>query len=560
MSAPENRCWLVKLAFERVQTYLFAVARLKAMIGGNTLMGEVLRGRLGAGGFEGQSLPALTGGHACLPNSAQAVLADLPGQDPQDPLQGHDRDDPRAAYERGVLVRDGGHLHAVFAHAQEAHDFVLAARRLVARELPGLPLSAHVVELTRTEAGWQEPERQQEQVPAGEATLVDLPQLQVCQEVGHGPASTVRRRAEGSTYVSASVHAREEAAERFDAGRSHDVLGLLRPALLQAMNLDPAQHRPPTEFEDVAPSGYLAVIAADGNGVGGRSTAWRGTSARADFFAREAHGEQFFHAMRRAVRRAFVAAIGATFRPLGGGLLPFRPMMLGGDDLLLVCDAPDALPFVCAYARQLSGQPLPDERGPLEVGIGVAVVKSTFPFHHAHALAEQLQASGKRLWRERPEVGSVLDWVALSESWHDDVAGVRRAQFLRRYRLGGNGPVETLLLTGKPYPVLGPGLTLETILQAAEQAAARGLPRGQLMALAEGLEHGRRQAEHAVRLLAPDVRALLRPILAEPSFSPWHAVGEGYWKSALLDFLEVFELERVRRARVQGKEQEAGHA
>ena len=33
----------------------------------------------------------------------------------------------------------------------------------------------------------------------------------------------------------------------------------------------------------------------------------------------------------------------------------------------------------------------------LHLGIGVAIVKKTFPFHRSHALAEQLAASAKRL-------------------------------------------------------------------------------------------------------------------------------------------------------------------
>ncbi len=36
----------VMLEFARVQTYLFAVSELRAMVGANVLLGEVLRGRL----------------------------------------------------------------------------------------------------------------------------------------------------------------------------------------------------------------------------------------------------------------------------------------------------------------------------------------------------------------------------------------------------------------------------------------------------------------------------------------------------------------------------------
>ena len=46
MNAETCQPWLVKLEFQRVQTYLFAVPDLKSMVGANTLLGEVLRGSL----------------------------------------------------------------------------------------------------------------------------------------------------------------------------------------------------------------------------------------------------------------------------------------------------------------------------------------------------------------------------------------------------------------------------------------------------------------------------------------------------------------------------------
>ena len=556
---------LVKVEFERVQSYLFAVPELKAMIGANARVGEILRGRLVNGGFAAGkpiSLPRLAcDGGAALPQGVDPDKLSLAAPDPKDPLTSpRDSDDPASAFRRGILARDGGHLHAVFPDPGKASDFIRQARQTVGRELPGLLLAARLIPLELGQKGWKEGEEGTAAADGGEA-LMDLPQFQVCQVTGQGPASRRDLRTpagEPARWIADAVRARRLAARLFDRGKSGDILGLLRGRLVRELGLEQCDEEAlfPSEFEDVATSGYLAVVAADGNGVGKRSKKWREEGNALDYFAREAHGEKFFHAMRVAVRKSLVAALKDTFRvpveriqTAGVGRLPFRLMMLGGDDLLLVCDAAYAMPFCVAYADQLNRTPLKltqqdgSDIPPIDVGIGVAVVKKKFPFHRSHALAEQLAASAKRSYRERPSCGSTIDWLAISEAWHEDVAEVRRRDARRSYSVDGAGP-ETLILSRKPYPVLGNDRSLKKLLEGAGAAVGK-LARGQLMALADGLGRGKRQADWAIRLLGDDARTALQAALNNKS--AWHDVGSGRWATSVLDFLELFELKRLRQ-------------
>lgn len=79
-----------------------------------------------------------------------------------------------------------------------------------------------------------------------------------------------------------------------------------------------------------------------------------------------------------------------------------RLLMLGGDDLVLVCGAPYALPFVRALAKHVREETkeLPGDKTPLDIGAGVAIVQASFPFHRAHQLAEQLAESREPQGRE----------------------------------------------------------------------------------------------------------------------------------------------------------------
>lgn len=112
----------VHIELQRVQTWLFSVPRLRAMVGANTLLGEVLRTDL-------PDLACETGPWCLAPLSGN-----FPNAQPDDPLRDHD--DPAADAQQGILSRDGGHFEAVFSSGAEA--FADAAAALLRQRLPGL--------------------------------------------------------------------------------------------------------------------------------------------------------------------------------------------------------------------------------------------------------------------------------------------------------------------------------------------------------------------------------------------------------------------------------------
>ncbi|RMG32435.1 MAG: hypothetical protein D6725_17605, partial [Planctomycetota bacterium] len=262
--------YLVQLEFKRVQTYLFSVPELKGMIGANTLLGEVLRGRLlqrnGNTGFASiarehspqnlqvaTALPASQSPNADnLPALAVQCGASLPpgidiaSLEPAarlgslcDPLSGADRDDPNGNYANGVLARDGGHLNAAFPDQQSARRFVQAARQLIARRLPGLLVDWRVFELKKENDHWVLPKDERgrptpvelsaDQYTHCGGTPVYLPQYQICDITGLLPAAEEGCTPDGvREWFSSSVREKRKAATRFAQGKSYDVLGILR--------------------------------------------------------------------------------------------------------------------------------------------------------------------------------------------------------------------------------------------------------------------------------------------------------------------------------------------
>ncbi|MFB1490235.1 MULTISPECIES: hypothetical protein [unclassified Thiocapsa] len=510
------------IELKRVQTFIFEVPRLKAMLGANALIGQTMR----------HELPALL--------DEQGSRLDWPaeiglqsGDDPLDhaATDPDDRDDPAKLYQRGILARDGGHFIVLFDDEPAAKRFLEQAEAVLAERLPGVLYEA------RIETFPEPKERQGQARHPHETALLDLPVLQVCQETGQGPASARNKK---GNWQGESVRYRLEWGDRFYKGLTQDIIGLLRPTLYPDRDMG---WQEPDDLAQLAAGGYLALIHADGNGIGKRYKSWRDRARSTVEVVKEAHGEAFFHSMRVAVRRAVVDALQATFSG-PGGVRPYEILMLGGDDLLLACRADRALDFARAYAEELTRYRLADGQ-PLTVAIGVAIAQKTYPLHRLHELAEELASSAKRLYRALPddEESSVIDWQVVTQSWFADVAEARRQSERIRYQV--NDQSETLLLTGRPYRVLGPG-GLDGLLDAVQELDRKGrqqpqgartgddtndedkAARSPLRALRTACEQGRLMAEMAFARLRPETRACLG----------WEK--DELWKSVSVDHSPVY--------------------
>ncbi|MBK8579484.1 MAG: hypothetical protein IPN78_15085 [Candidatus Accumulibacter sp.] len=520
----------IDISLKRVQTFIFEVPRLKAMLGANALVGQTMRHDLSKLAIDCGSVPL---------DGASAPAADT--TDPLQPKDQFDRDDPRALHRNGILARDGGHFMAIFADEVSAKNFKYAAEALISMNLPGV-----LFDIDERPLGSGNLEKGGRKAEALEAHLLELPVLQICQETGQEVASQSSQRTdERKIWAARSVRQRTVAGETFRKGKTRDIIGLMQHqlGLTQASGW-----QAPEDLENLCAGQYLALIHADGNGVGKRYKDWaRKAPDGIGAIEREAHGEAFYHSMRVAVRKAVVQALEKIFANRKD-VRPYEVLMLGGDDLLIACRADKALPFALAYAGALKEIGLVDET-PLDVGIGVAIAKASYPLHRLHALAEALAASAKRLHRAKPSRGSVIDWQVVTNSWFDDVAQARRAADYRRYTV--DGKEESVVLSRRPYPVLNDD-GLEGLLGAVkdldekqEQAQAEGeegAARSPLRALRAAFESGRRSGQMAFDRLDPKVRQILAGGNGD---SPWTQLAGDQCLTRVLDIIDLREISRL---------------
>jgi hypothetical protein len=503
----------VHIELQRVQTWLFEVPRLRAMVGGNALLGRTLRDEL-------PKLARETGSGWLLAPCRETY----PAADPNDPLE--DYDDPAADAKDGIVSRDGGHFEAQFESGADA--FADAAGQFLRSNLPGLrfQISVDGVPCTRSQVHLS----------------TELPVLAPCEWTGRGLASDTVEQGGERPAVSLDVARRHEAASRAEDGTAVDLASLLC-ATTRLHELDR-----PQELQDLVGNGYLALIHADGNGVGSGLANNNSDSERAAFFHR--NRVLLRRALQKAIddicdrdepRRIEESARAEKSGKATGVFAPLVPLMLGGDDLLLVCRAEIALPFVVSLCRELDAIQQDSSGFQLTLGVGVVIAGHKIPIHRLHEVAEQLASSAKQRFRGFPDdqsKRSVVDWAVYTTSAVEEPEIVRQRDWLR-----GSGGGRRVL-SQRPLDVLGQRLDcLEGLVSGAEKLKVA--PRSQLRYLVEQLPRGRALSELAFAELPQQAKG---PLAAAGVTAPWRqAATGGLWLTPLLDLVEIAEIAGLGR-------------
>jgi len=166
----------------------------------------------------------------------------------------------------------------------------------------------------------------------------------------------------------------------------------------------PSDTHLPYDFEELsahANKNWLAVIHADGNGLGkilqkmGAESANKSEKELIDSF------RNFSKALEKSTIDATNIAIAKTIKVEKATkgkrkILPFRPIVLGGDDLTIITRAEDALKFLDVYLNTFEEETFKNLGTKLTVCAGVSFIKSSYPFYYGYELAEMLCSRAKK--------------------------------------------------------------------------------------------------------------------------------------------------------------------
>lgn len=226
----------------------------------------------------------------------------------------------------------------------------------------------------------------------------------------------------------------------------------------------------PSDFDDLGRSkgdfSYLAVVHADGNGMGKRMEALtkkylgqQGCTANRTYIQAV---RKFSAAVNRAGQNALAAVVGkvaewnqrgwlepkTTYDPEQKRrvqALAIRPIVFGGDDVTFVCDGRIGLATAKIFLKTFGEQQIPTAEDKLEAGMaaaGVAIVKVHYPFARAYQLSEALCKNAKNTFARK---ASALDWHLAQSGLYGSLRELRRREYNERYN-EDNGRLEYSLL------------------------------------------------------------------------------------------------------------------
>ena len=167
---------------------------------------------------------------------------------------------------------------------------------------------------------------------------------------------------------------------------------------------------------------WLAVIHADGNGLG---KIIQNLNEPIKTFS-----EKLNEATENAAKTAFDTVIQSK---INNNIYPIRPIVIGGDDLTVICRADLALDFIQSYLKafQENGQEYN-----LTASAGVSFVKESYPFHYAVDLAEQLCAESKK--KSRDKAG--ITFHKIQSSFMDSYSEIKERELTAGDISFANGP------------------------------------------------------------------------------------------------------------------------
>lgn len=286
------------------------------------------------------------------------------------------------------IINAAGNIKCVYDDLQECEKTVLEFPKTVMLAAPGITISQAVVKVT------------EEELKTHFASCMDLLEKKLkiqrnkpARNMTVGFMGVERSRTTGLPAIT------QESQEYLDEGtlkkRNLSVGGKATISLAEKSfhikNLSPKNIA--LNIEDLTgKNDWVAIIHADGNGLGQILSKFSSSMEKLKDFS-----EKLNQATCQAARAAFKKVYTAEDYTQESSVFPFRPVVLGGDDMTMICKASLALDYVKVYLEEFENatrQKLGADNG-LTACAGIAFIKSSYPFHYGYDLAETLCTQAK---------------------------------------------------------------------------------------------------------------------------------------------------------------------
>lgn len=289
-----------------------------------------------------------------------------------------------------LVVNAAGNVKCIYSTKEDCELAVRYFPKTVMEKAPGITISQAVVKLLPDESNFKE---QVEELERRLQVQRNKPQ----RSTTYGTMAMLRSRKTGFPAVSAVKSKNKEGLDFLDeatvAKRNNAGKSTLNLAKKSFGNQELSYDSVAFDIEDITDKNdWIAIIHADGNGLGQIvATKNKKPSELKDF------SEKLDAATIKAAQQAHSDIIKNPDYKLLGDVVPFRPVVLGGDDMTVICRASLAMRYVTYYIRHFEDNTSKNgEDNALTACAGIAYMKSSYPFHYGYRLAEALCEEAKK--------------------------------------------------------------------------------------------------------------------------------------------------------------------
>lgn len=309
-----------------------------------------------------------------------------------------------------MIIHAAGNIKCIFDDEAACRDAVRNFPRFAMERAPGITISQAVVKIENNDDyhdGAEKLEsllRAQRNHPVKSLTT-GLMAMERSRKTGL-PATTIENtkdKKDKPEYLDEGTVAKRNVPEtekesNYDPSKAKDLYFKLTGDKIEY------DHRPYDTKDLTGRNDWIAVIHADGNGLG-------------EIVARIGKDPKVMHSFSTSLDNATLAAAQVAYNAIRKETekvpkLPIRPVVIGGDDLTVICRGDLAVDFVTAYLKAFEDQTKEEFKGlvpqieneeakkllsrGLTACAGIAFIKSSYPFYYGYNLAEALCGEAKK--------------------------------------------------------------------------------------------------------------------------------------------------------------------
>lgn len=409
--------YLVLIDIDKIQNFILSTPKLKTIVGASILVAK------------------LTSFDYC---ERYTILGGLKKADDFRKLA-------NSNYDYVVIFFGGGNIKIIFKDLSKAKGFIQDLQRCFIKEAPLVSFSNVIFKFKDvfTNEIIEKAEKEVQKIKLSKRNLVYLntnPIFKLCESCRKYPASEIMKVENKDKYLCPNCFSCLKTYQNYKNENNEILLKDFYDKFLVKFNANFEE-----EFDNIKDKrGFLAVITMDGNDFG----------EKLKEITKDKKGDDcvkilkdFSESVKQNITSILLDSLDGilTEKDINkNGKMPFRPLIIGGDDICLAMAADKAFRFIQNFDNNVMSNSFFKLRNiKITYSIGISVTKSHFPFYFSHQISEQLVKNAKI--ERKGRITNILDWEILYSSVFDDLQKIRDKVYCEDY----SG--EKHRLTYKPY-------------------------------------------------------------------------------------------------------------